>query len=526
MMVQRLATTRRQDQRRPARIVSQLTILGAAAAVGIMSLGGWVLLQSQSDVWTMAQQSSANLAVALQRDIGRTIGMLDLSLQGAADAMREPGIDQVSPAIRQSAIFDRAATAEYLGSMLVLNAAGDVVASSAKTTVGVDLTDRDYFRVHREHADAGLFVSHAFYSRVRNGRPSIAFSRRRTAADGSFDGVVRAALDVEFFNHLFAKLELGEQGTVSVFRSDGQMIARHPAREGDFGRNMAGSKTFQQVAGAKSGSYVGKGADGIERLYTFRRVGELPLIVSVGLSVREIYAGWWSKAVTLAGMAGVLCAAICVLCTFFRLEVIRCLAVEAALAETAASLATLASTDSLTGLANRRAFDGELVKLHRQSLRTAKSMAVLMLDADCFKSYNDTYGHGAGDEVLGAIAGCIKRYAQRPLDCAARYGGEEFVALLPETDAAGGLLVAECIRKGVEALAMAHAGNRSGLVTVSIGVAAGVPSGGGSVDDLVKAADEMLYQAKRAGRNRTNVRMRETGPDSGDATEAAELEGV
>ena len=483
------------------RVVTLLTVLGIAVVVGVVAIGTLVLTQSRADVWERAQQSADNLSLALQRDIGRNISVIDLSLQGALYAIREPGISDVSPAIRQAAIFDRAATAEYVGSMLVMDAAGKIIASSAQTPAGLDLTDRDYFGVHKRQADAGLFISHVFHSRVQNGTASIAISRRMAAADGSFGGIVRAALDVQFFTHLFSDLELGQHGTVALFRSDGQMIARHPAKDGDIGRDMATSETFKHVSAALTGSYVGTGTDGIERLYTFRRIGDLPLIVSVGLSVEDIYAGWWLKAAAITGMLGALCAAICVLCISFRLEIIRRLAVESALAENAASLATLASTDGLTGLANRRTFEIELCRAWRQSMRASKSMSVLMLDADCFKSYNDTYGHQAGDEALSAIAQCIGANVNRPLDCAARYGGEEFVVVLPETDMEGGQLVAEHIRRSVEALGLRHAGSPSGLVTVSVGVASGMPTPTDHAGSLVTAADDMLYKAKRGGRN-------------------------
>ena len=125
-----------------------------------------------------------------------------------------------------------------------------------------------------------------------------------------------------------------------------------------------------------------------------------------------------------------------------------------------------------------------------------------MIDADCFKEYNDSYGHQAGDKALEAIAGCISRGARRPADFAARYGGEEFVVLLSDTSLAGAFQVAERIRKNVIGLGSMQAASTQ-ILTVSIGIASIVPQTGMQPCDLINAADLALYEAKRTGRNRT-----------------------
>lgn len=127
-----------------------------------------------------------------------------------------------------------------------------------------------------------------------------------------------------------------------------------------------------------------------------------------------------------------------------------------------------------------------------------------MLDADFFKVFNDTYGHPAGDEVLRAIADAIVGEARRPGDSAARYGGEEFVVLLPETDAMGARDVATRICLAIAELDIPHAGSLFGYITVSIGVAVCYPTVGQPTDQLVRQADEALYEAKRSGRNRVS----------------------
>ena len=169
------------------------------------------------------------------------------------------------------------------------------------------------------------------------------------------------------------------------------------------------------------------------------------------------------------------------------------------------SLAMLAKIDALTGLANRRRFDEQLLKESRRVQRSRTNLSLLMLDIDCFKLYNDRYGHPAGDRCLFAVGQALTMSLRRPSDTVARYGGEEFSAILPDTDADGAAALGEDIRAAVEALGIEHADSPRGVVTVSIGVATVAPGQHPDTQDLLRLADEALYSAKRAGRNCVNV---------------------
>lgn len=173
------------------------------------------------------------------------------------------------------------------------------------------------------------------------------------------------------------------------------------------------------------------------------------------------------------------------------------------LAETNLELLRLVNVDSLTGLANRRHFDESLHLEWKRAERNQTSLSVMMLDIDFFKSYNDTYGHLKGDEILRKVAGIIQKSVMRPADQASRYGGEEFVVILPETSSSGAKSLAEEIRKNVEALNIPHEGSTiASCLTISIGIASVVPFGEDGPLSLVKLADAALYQAKDGGRNR------------------------
>jgi diguanylate cyclase (GGDEF)-like protein/PAS domain S-box-containing protein len=173
------------------------------------------------------------------------------------------------------------------------------------------------------------------------------------------------------------------------------------------------------------------------------------------------------------------------------------------LQESNAQLLVLNGQDALTGIANRRRFDAALQQESERLARVGMPLALLMIDVDHFKTYNDQYGHPAGDECLRHIARLLQRHARRPGDLVARYGGEEFAILLPNTDHAGARRLAEDVRAALVASMMPHQGNPAGIVTVSIGlhaVAAGDEHHGANW--LVESADQALYAAKAAGRNR------------------------
>jgi diguanylate cyclase (GGDEF)-like protein len=172
-----------------------------------------------------------------------------------------------------------------------------------------------------------------------------------------------------------------------------------------------------------------------------------------------------------------------------------------------AHLQDLLRSDALTGISNRRHFDQHISDEFRRAERSNYSIALLMLDVDCFKPYNDTYGHQAGDEALIKVAKIIATFARRPGDVAARYGGEEFALILPGSNEVDALEIAEEIVASVYAQNLPHkASSMSDRLTVSIGVAALQPDGKGRDEAcLIANADQAMYLAKTTGRNRSKA---------------------
>lgn len=167
-------------------------------------------------------------------------------------------------------------------------------------------------------------------------------------------------------------------------------------------------------------------------------------------------------------------------------------------------------TDGMTGLANRRYLDEQIMLEYFRMKRTGEKLSIIMLDVDFFKLYNDAYGHLQGDECLKMVAKVLKTTIKRATDIAARYGGEEFVVLLPDTAEIGAIKVAETLRANVEAMKMEHKDSRiSDVVTVSIGVATFDKHSLVAPENLVQKADEALYEAKNSGRNKVMPRAEE-----------------
>ena len=169
-------------------------------------------------------------------------------------------------------------------------------------------------------------------------------------------------------------------------------------------------------------------------------------------------------------------------------------------------LREMVARDGLTGIQNRRMFDQHIARVWQQAVREEERVAVLLADIDCFKDYNDRYGHQAGDECLRAVAVSLSQCARRPLDFVARYGGEEFAIVLYEASREYVAEVLTRIQRSIAELNIAHEASKvAGRLTLSIGAAFVLPAANRTLEGLIQLADEALYCAKEEGRNRVIV---------------------
>jgi diguanylate cyclase (GGDEF)-like protein len=484
---------RRKDKAsRPWRLSAKLLIISSVATViGFSAICASVMIDMRRGEEELARQTLENLASGIDADIGRNVELFDLSLRAVASNMVMPEINQLSKPIRQLILFDHAATAKHFGAIQVFDADGKLtIDASTLDPAPENRSDEEYFQVHRDQPDTGLFISRPM---LHHGAYAIVLSRRISGADGSFRGVVAGSVRFSYFHDLVSRLNLGPNDVISVFRHDGTVIMRTPFDLDVIGKNFSQFPGVQRVLSEPSGSYSGIAtATHQSRLYVWRD-GTRPLVVVVGKPWNDILRLWRTEATRIGAIMLALISFVLGVTLFLAREIGRRAIAEDKLEE-------LATTDALTGLKNRRRFDAAIEIEWRRAARHKMPLALLMIDADYFKTYNDTFGHQAGDEVLVGIAICISDAVHRAGDCVARYGGEEFAVLLPGLSSVDALGMAETIRLKVQQWS-----GDPPVTTVSIGVASLTPDTAMEWSGLVNAADKALYAAKANGRNRSEL---------------------
>ncbi|HWZ36742.1 MAG TPA: diguanylate cyclase [Bradyrhizobium sp.] len=472
---------------RPWRLSAKLLIASSVVTVlGFSAICASVMLDMRRGEETLAHQSLENIAASIDADISRNIEVYDLSLRAVASNMVMPELKDVARPLLHLILFDHAATANHFGAIEVLDADGRVtVDASTLDPMPVSRAEEEYFLVHRDHPDAGLYISRP---KLHRGAFAIVLSRRISGDDGRFLGVVAGSIRFTYFHELFGRLSLGEGDTICVLRHDRTIIMRRP-----FDLDIIGKQLSDLPRGKKPGmegsTFSGVGPiDDVPRLYV-RSPGVSPLTVIVGKPLSDVFGLWRTEAIRIGATMLALIVFVLAVTMFLAREIRR-------RAEAEDKLEELATTDSLTGLKNRRKFDQEIDTEWRRALRHKSPLSLLMIDADHFKAFNDTYGHQAGDQVLVGIAICISDSVKRAGDCAARYGGEEFAVLLPDTSAMDAMTIAETIRRKVQGWS-----DDPVISTVSVGIASVTPTQAMDWTTFVHAADKALYAAKAAGRN-------------------------
>lgn len=448
-----------------------------------------------------ANISAETLLESLTRTLARDFELYGLSLQAVAERLRNPALEGVSDEVRHLGLFDHAATASGYGAIFVLDAQGEAFLDSASLIPRrVNGADRAYFQVQRDR-DVGLYVGRPWRTRV-SGREMIPLSRRFVYADGAFAGVVVGAIELAHFETVFARLNRNLNLKITVLFEDGaglpggQAPAQYPSADPLDARTVAALARSGHVA-------LTAPAAGGEALHIARAVGTLPMRVVVSVPIRTIDAAWRGRAMAIVSIVGTLALALLCLLRLLGRELQRRAAAEA-------ELAVLVLTDALTGIPNRRHFDHALAELERSAPRDR--IALAMIDVDRFKAFNDRYGHPAGDQVLRAVGAELALCAAGAGASAYRVGGEEFAILFPDIDAAGALRVAHACRRRIEALALPHALNAGGVVTVSIGLMQAGRHPSATQAEWLKRADAALYEAKHGGRNQVRASGDPDGP--------------
>lgn len=489
------------------RAVSSAVWLRAFVAVvclAIIALEGWRDWNERHEVLAGTSRVMVDLAQSLAQHAEDTFDLADATLVDVADRIVSVGASPDAVAGLEDALAERIKSMKRFKSLLVFGEDGNLIGSSLPGHRNkINGSGLALFQHHRDTADRKWFFGPLIKDPIGNDW-ILTLSRRFDKLDGTFGGVVMISIPPRYFSNFYAQFDIGALGSISILRSNGIALSRYPYQEDVIGRDGSSSRLFQELLPHFAfGSYSYKASlDGVDRISGYRRNHVFPIVVVAAVGRDEVLANW-NRTFVFRSFAIV--ALVCLI-GFLGWSLAAQLR-RRELAE--AELAVLAATDGLTGLANRRTFDKSLDTAWRKSAHDGTAVSLLLIDIDHFKTFNDTYGHQAGDECLQSVARALAESVKRLGGLAARYGGEELAVLLPTTDSKEATTIAEFIRLQVEALAVRHEASAPlNILTISIGSATLTPATEpywATPEKLVALADRALYRAKLEGRNRTSV---------------------
>jgi diguanylate cyclase (GGDEF)-like protein len=446
------------------------------------------------------------------------------------------------PAACNRALANLTGNVPWLRGVDVAGIDGQVKCATDPRAVGLDVSDRSYFQSTLRTRD--FSVSDYLISRVHQ-VPCLVATYPVFKEDGSFDGVVLALINLQWMGDLAATVARSADTSVDLIDGSGTLLAASADQGALIGADFAALPLVGDMLARDEGTATAVGFDGVRRIFAYVHLPWTHARLAVGLDEAVVHGGIDREigiAYVQLGLFGILV----LLAAWFGgerliLRPIRSLVsmatrlgrgdlgvraadepwlaefepLAAAFDDMARKLAAreeelqianqhleeLASLDGLTGLANRRGFDRELERQWQRAGERSRPLALMMIDIDHFKLFNDRYGHVRGDACLRAVGETLSLVTLEEAVLVARYGGEEFALLLPNRDIARSTALAEEARRAIEDLLIVHEETNSGFVTISIGVESQVPQPGQPAADLVEAADRALYAAKRRGRN-------------------------
>jgi PAS domain S-box-containing protein len=301
-----------------------LVVAAAAILLGVLGLTSWRLLDTRAMAIESAYQGSQNLASTLEVEIRRDLETYALSLEAVAEGLQLPDLDRLSPKLRDLLLFDNSSHAPQYGSILVLDENGRVkLASTARLPPGTDFSNRDFFMRHRNNPDLGIRISAPYYQTL-DGDALIVLSRRLNHADGSFAGVVTGALRLNYVEQLFRGIKIDNGMWITLLMTDGTIIARAPHRDGDVGRNIKNAPILDHFVRARAGQYESRSIENADqRLYVYKQIGDMPLLISVSVPTDAVLVDWWHKAVIIGALVAGFFVVVCMIGWMLYCELAR-----------------------------------------------------------------------------------------------------------------------------------------------------------------------------------------------------------
>jgi diguanylate cyclase (GGDEF)-like protein len=428
---------------------------------------------------------TASLAESLSHQVDMTLKTADSVVSTLVQRVEAEGIEHDSLQRLYGLMTSLAAALPAIHEMGLIDKDGNaIVKSLVPRPTGMNYRERDYFRFLSAHDTGEVFIGMPVRSKV-DGSLNVTVSRRVNAADGRFAGIVVTSVSMDFFRKLFETVQDRSGASINLVMDDGTLLAGSPAsfgsRELDVLRALPTDAT----------EYVSPD-DGVRRVGSYNHLSRYPMVAMVAQDSAVVLREWRGQ--LLVDGAITLCVLIFIAVLGYRVD----------RANRATQLNAL--RDGLTELANRRCFNETIEREFKRAARSRLPLSLIMVDIDLFKSFNDQYGHPAGDACLRTISAAAQGVLRRPSDLAARYGGEEIAIILPETDVAGAIQIVTDMMAAVRACAIPHEGSAHGIVTISAGIASCNPARrDADFTQLVERADAALYAAKALGRNAFTV---------------------
>lgn len=451
-----------------------------------------------------AKITVSNIVLAAEQQARDTMLQADNTLRDLAERVAHDGVGRDQQARLAKLMARQVNNIEGIQGLFIFDAQGNWVANSFSEGLQTkNNSDRAYFVYHREHDDPSIYIGSIVESRT-TGDMVIPISRRIESANGAFAGVALATVPVSYFQSFFKRMDVDDQGVIFLALDNGELLARRPTIAALMTTNVSKGDIFSRyLPYSDSGTAIIKSiVDSIERIYAYRRLSGLPIVAAAGVSYHHVFEPWWSYVYQSVAMVSAIILALAFLGSWLYRQIQQLLVAESELKFAREELEVIALTDGLTSLANRRSFDFAIQKEWKRAARSQSCVSVILLDIDLFKQYNDHYGHLRGDDCLVQVASLIATSVSRACDVTARYGGEEFVVLLPDTELAGAITVAEKIRASLLRARIEHSVSPFGIVTISSGVVTSCKAGDEQYKDFLIKADRLLYSAKSKGRNR------------------------
>ncbi|AHG22010.1 diguanylate cyclase [Chania multitudinisentens RB-25] len=501
-----------QGHKKNSPLLLQAGVFVVIVVLTLVVFNTWQIWNTHQRNLQGAENNAENLARALAQHADDTFILIDNNLLDLIERIETEGLGPQQIPRLQKVMRSQIANFPPLHGSFIYDDQGNPFLTSTGIPLNqANNAERDYFKYHFTHNDNTTYIGKVIRSRT-TGDLIIPISRRLNHPDASFAGVVLATLYVDYFSQFYDKFALDNGASLNLLLADGTILYRRPFSTVSIGKNISQSILFREILphSAFGNATFNSLYDSVERIYGYSRVGRYPLVITAGLSKKDILADWRNDASLFALGGGTLLVILVTLGLLLIRQINHSVQTEAELVLTRDQLTQLNHTleeqallDGLTGLANRRQFDITLKNEITRAARNARHMALLMLDIDYFKQYNDIYGHVAGDLCLQQIGRMLKGLASRPGDLSTRYGGEELAIILPDTELKGAITFAERVLENIRQLNITHDGSPFGVITVSIGVCARIPPPYQDTPfNLVELADHALYEAKRSGKNK------------------------